>query len=703
MNLKPVVVILLAAIVSSCVPKSFTPEEINLIPKPGKITINKQSFRITSATSFVISDKEQTNAADYLNGMLKNAAGFVLDISDEVKSNTIVFVSDKNLMKEAYKLLVTPKQITISASSGAGWFYGVQTIRQLLPPEIEKTEKQNIKWLVPCVEIEDAPRFSWRGMHMDFSRHFFNIEEVKTFLDYMSLYKLNTYHMHLTDDQGWRIEIKKYPLLTEKGAWRTENNQDEVCKERAKEDETFTINPSNYRERDGQIMYGGFFTQEQIKEIVQYADERYITVVPEIDMPGHFKSAIDNYPYLACRGEAGWGATFSIPACLGQKESYDFVKDILSEVAELFPGEYIHIGGDEVNTSEYEKCKKCQAVIKKNKLKNVHELQSHFNRKIEAFLHTKGKRLMGWDEIVEGGLTEDASMMWWRNWAPKLRHKAANNGNDMVITPDFEYYFDFMNEATPLKKVYNYEPVPEDFTQEQEKHIIGVQANVWSEWIPNFKRLQVQVFPRILGLAETGWNKKNDKDFDAFLTRVKNHYSRLDAMNINYYLAPISGMNKTYAFIDSALVDLNIDIEGAEIYYTTDGSKPTLESNKYNGPFYVKERGTLLARAYKGTIAGDVYTAQIDKQTYLEPLDVSPTNPGFKRWVKRDKFASVEKIKLDESKKPSIVTELNMGEYDGESQIAFKFTGYFKAEKKVFTSFQPTRMMEVYFTLAINW
>ena len=681
---------IVAALFFSCNTRSFSPDEINLIPKPGKMELKEHSFRISSSTQFKLNSDDQQKAASYLNGLLKKAAGFKLTTSTDAISNVIQFELDKQLHNEAYKVDVNPKQITITASNGAGWFYGIQSIRQLLPHAIESTEITQAEWLVPCISIEDSPRFGWRGMHMDFSRHFFNIDEVKQFLDYMALYKLNTYHMHLTDDQGWRIEIKKYPLLTEKGAWRIESNHDEVCNEKAKTDDTFIIDPSNFQEREGQKMYGGFFTQEQIREIVTYAADRFIKVIPEIDMPGHFKSAIDNYPYLACKGEPGWGKTFSIPACLGQESTYDFVKDILTEVADLFPAKYIHIGGDEVNTSEWEVCKKCQSSIHKHELENEHELQSHFNQEIEKFLHSKGKRLFGWDEIVEGGLSADASMMWWRNWAPKMRYIAANNGNDMVLSPDFEYYFDFTNEATPLKKVYNYEPVPEDFTPEQEKHIIGIQANLWSEWIPNFKRLQIQTFPRMLALAETAWNKKNDKDFESFNIRMKNHYKRFETLDVAYYIPPIEGTNKTYAFVDSAIINLSIDLEGAEIHYTLDGSTPTKKSALYTKPIIAKESSKLLARAFKGNIKGEIYPAKIDKQTDTEAIAHTPTNDGFQRVIQKGSFKSVEAVTLKKNLQPKTVKTIDMGEYEGESQIAFKFTGFVKADTKGLYEFSTT-------------
>lgn len=690
MKFKAIAIGLVVVILSACSTRSFTPDEINLIPKPQKLQLNEQSFLISEKTKIKTSSDKQQRAVNFLSHLVKQASGIELKSSTTQSTNVISFVVNAQLAAEAYTLVITPKQVTIAASTGAGWFYGVQTLRQLLPSKVESKQTQEAQWLVPCVNIEDAPRFKWRGMHMDFSRHFFNIDEVKQFLDYMALYKLNTYHMHLTDDQGWRIEIKKYPLLTEKGAWRTENAHDKECIRRSQTDKTFTIEPSNYHDRDGKKMYGGFFTQEQIREIIRYANDRFITVVPEIDIPGHFKAAIDNYPYLACKGKPGWGKKFSIPACLGKDSTYEFIKSILSEVAELFPGEYIHIGGDEVNTSEWKSCAKCQKVIRNNKLKNEHELQSHFNREIEQFLHTKGKKLMGWDEIVEGGLTADASMMWWRNWAPTMRYKAANNGNDMIISPDFEYYFDFTNESTPLKKVYNYEPVPADFTKKQEKHIIGVQANLWSEWIPNFQRLQIHAFPRMLALAETAWDTKAEKDFDEFNSRVKKHYSRLDVMEVNYFTPPIQGTNQTYAFVDSAVIKLGIEIDNAKIFYTLDGSQPTQESMLYTQPIVVKNSGTLLARAFTANTSGQVYSAKIDKQTFRQPNNFAAKGKGFSRIVQKGHFKSVEEVEFRKGLKKSIVQKIDMAEFANNEHIAFEFSGYFKAENKGIYNFSST-------------
>lgn len=662
--------------------RTFAEADISIVPKPSKMVVAEGSYSFSNDTKISVENEAQKPAAKYLSDLFENAAGYAISISETRADNGVIFIKDDTLKPEAYTLEVTPKKITIKASDAAGYFYGVQTLRQLLPPSIEAANSDEQNWDVPSISIDDAPRFAWRGMHMDFSRHFFSMDEVKTFLNYMALYKLNTYHMHLTDDQGWRIEIKKYPLLTEKGAWRVESSHDKACKELAKTDPSYTIDEQHYHDRDGQKMYGGFFTQEDIKEIITYAADRQIEVIPEIDMPGHFKSAIDNYPYLSCTGEAGWGEHFSIPACLGKETTYEFTKNILSEIAELFPSKYIHIGGDEVNIQTWEECPLCQKAIADNNLKNEHELQSFFNRDIEAFLNSKGKELMGWDEIVEGGLSKGATMMWWRNWAPDMLTIAANNGNDIVMTPCFEYYFDAQHKVTPFEKVYNYEPIPEGFTEKQSQHILGVQGNLWSEMIPNFKRLQYMAFPRLLALAETGWSSKDAKNQEDFDKRMMLQYDRLDALDIKYHIPSVTGFKDKVAFLDKATVTLEAPLDGMDVYYTTDGSTPTKASKKYTGPLEFSETITLNTIAYRGDIESDTRSAIVEKQTYLEPMDVTPETGSVKRWAGVKKFAVVDAIVLPNNATFTSVDAIDFTDHEGIAQVSMVFQGYFYAAEE---------------------
>ncbi|MEC3906673.1 family 20 glycosylhydrolase [Tamlana sp. 2201CG12-4] len=668
-------------IIVSCTQKTktFTEAEVSVVPKPMELALKHQSFAFKSSTIISVQDSSQLKSAQFLIDLFNKATGYEFKIAEKGVKAQIEFVLDTELEAEAYLLNITPNKIVIKSREGAGAFYGVQTLRQLLPSGIE-TSTSNIKeWMVPCTIIKDSPRFSWRGMHMDFSRHFFSLEEVKTFLDYMALYKLNKFHMHLTDDQGWRIEIKKYPLLTEKGAWRTESSHDKECNRLAKINPMYTIDKQHFHQRDGKKMYGGFFTQEQIKDIVNYAANLHIEVIPEIDMPGHFKSAIDNYPFLSCTGESGWGDHFSQPACLGKQTSYEFAKDILAEVVNLFPSDYIHIGGDEVNIASWKVCSHCQKAIKDNNLKDEHELQSFFNKNIEKFLNSKGKRLLGWDEIVEGGLTKDATVMWWRNWAPKARYIAADNGSDIIITPDFEYYFDFKNEATPLEKVYKYEPVPEDFTEAQTKQILGVQANLWSEYIPNFQRLQYQAFPRMLALAESGWTGKTNKGYDNFLQRMEMQYQRLDSLNITYYIPSVNGLPNKIGFIDEAVITLEAPLEDMSIHYTLDGSTPSKTSPKYTGPIHVKENATIKTIAYRGNVSSEIKAATIEKQIFITALDVSPKIGKINRWLDLDAFKIVEDIKLPKNPKWEAVSNIDLKGFEDKDQLSMVFKGYFLA------------------------
>lgn len=676
-------IVISSLMVSSCaeLPKSFAKDDISIVPRPRKIILGEESFMFSKKTSIFIENDNQKPAAKYLSDLFEKATGYKLAISESKEKADIIFSTDDALKVEAYILNVSPKQIKIRASDAAGFFYSVQTLRQLLPPTIEVANKLKQNWSVPSITINDEPRFSWRGMHLDFSRHFFGVDEVKTFLDYMALFKLNTFHMHLTDDQGWRIEIKKYPLLTEKGAWRNLNSHDKECIELAKTESTYFINEKHFQERDGEKKYGGFFTQEQIKDIIKYATERQIEVIPEIDMPGHFKSAIDNYPFLSCTNEAEWGNHFSSPACLGKETSYEFVKNILAEVSELFPSKYIHIGGDEVNIESWKTCPLCQKVIKDKQLKNEYELQSYFNKEIETFLKTKGKKIIGWDEIVEGGITNDATIMWWRNWAPKMRNIAANNGNRIVICPDFEYYFDFKNEATPLDKVYNYDPVPEGFNESQTNYILGVQANLWSEYIPNFKRLQYQTFPRMLALAESGWASKENKNFDDFQKRMNLQYKRLDALNIQYYIPSVLGLKNKVAFLDKAIVELKAPLNDMNIYYTLDGSVPSNKSIKYDKPIEFTETSTINTIAYRGNIPSEVKSSLIEKQTYIEAVNVNPVVGTFNRWVGSNLFSVVDDVKLPTNASFEVVKEISLDGYENGDNISMVFKGYFMADE----------------------
>ena len=436
---------------------------------------------------------------------------------------------------EGYRLNVSPSKVYIVASSPAGLFYGVQTLLQLLPPEILSRYPTMHRWLdIPCVAISDAPRFPWRGMHLDVSRHFFTKEFIKQYLDLLAMYKINVFHWHLTDDNGWRIEIKKYPKLTSVGAWRVD-----------REDQ-----PWDHRDppRPGEVAtYGGYYTQDDIREIVAYAADRFIMVLPEIEMPAHSVEALAAYPQYSCTG----GPFYVLPGgywpnanifCAGNDSTFDFLDDVLDEVAALFPCPYIHIGGDEADKSNWKKCPKDQARIKAEGLKNEEELQSYFIRRIEKHLNSIGKRLIGWDEILQGGLAPNATVMSWRGTDGGIA--AARQGHDVVMSPTRYCYFDYYQSSSgeppagggflPLDTVYSYDVMPPGLNAEEQRHILGAQANLWSEYIPTAIHAEYMLLPRMLALAEDVWTPLSEKNYQDFLGRVLAHYRRFDAMGVSY-------------------------------------------------------------------------------------------------------------------------------------------------------------------------
>lgn len=503
---------------------------ISIIPKPANIVLGDGFFLINDSTKIIVANHPKTlkPIAEILATRLHTVTGspFKLETSSKKKYNSIILMIDekfKHLGKEGYQLTVTEKYVTIKSSSSAGIFYGVQSLYQLLPPEIEKNEQvTGVSWSIPCVTIEDKPRFTWRGMHLDVGRHFAPVSFIKKYIDLLAYYKMNTFHWHLTEDQGWRIEIKKYPKLTEIGSMRKETMGDSTP-------------------------YGGYYKQEEIKEVVKYAKEHFINIVPEIEMPGHSLSALTAYPELSCTGgpfEVGttWGV-FEDVYCAGNEQTFKFLKDVLTEVISLFPSKFIHIGGDECPKERWKKCQKCQARIKKNKLGNENRLQSYFIQRIERFLRSRGKRLVGWDEILEGGLPSGATVMSWRGTEGGIAAAKANH--DVIMTPTSYCYFDYYQGSPdsepkaiggflPLEKVYSFEPVPNELTKKQAKHILGAQGNVWTEYMPSTKHVEYMVLPRLLAMSEVVWSEKAQRNLDNFLKRLESHYTRLEYRGYNF-------------------------------------------------------------------------------------------------------------------------------------------------------------------------
>jgi hexosaminidase len=511
---------------------------IHVIPRPVSVARHSGEF-VLSPTTRLAADGELRSVATRFARVLAPATGFDLMRNTSGSGPAIEFALDRTLLpslgREGYRLHVAPDRIRITAGDSAGAFYATRTLLQLLPPEIFREAKvAGVSWSVPSVVIVDSSRFAWRGSHLDVSRHFMPKEFVKKHIDLLALHKLNTFHWHLTDDQGWRLEIKKYPRLTTVGAWRSETLVGRP-----------TNNPAT-RVFDKKP-HGGFYTQDDVREIVAYAAERFITVVPEIEMPGHSQAAIAAYPFLGNTTDSiapwtMWGVT---PNILNPSDTtIAFMKDVLTEVLALFPGPFIHIGGDEAPKTQWNASPVAQARIKALGLKDANELQSWFIKQMDAFLTAKGRRLVGWDEILEGGLAPNAVVMNWRS--TQFGITAARERHDVIMTPNGKTYFDHYqarptaNEPLafggflPIDTVYAYDPIPRELEPEFAKHIIGAQAQLWTEYMPNAKQVEYMAHPRMSALAEALWTPKARKDYADFRVRLTTHLRRLDALDVNY-------------------------------------------------------------------------------------------------------------------------------------------------------------------------
>lgn len=624
-----------ACILSSCT--SAVKQEIAVLPTPVSLTEQKGEFTFRDELKIGVSDQSLFPAAGYLQEILRNIVSSSVEVTPDAKAVDVYFrLTEADGGKPgSYQLRVAPDAVQVEAKDYSGIISAVATIRQLLPAEIEM-QGADQTFSIPAVQIEDSPRFEWRGFMLDASRHFWNKEEVKHVLDLMSLYKLNKFHWHLSDDQGWRIEIKKYPLLTEKGAWRKFNNHDRTCMARAvAEDNTDLLIPEDkLRIAEGDTLYGGFYTQEDIKEIVSYAAQRGIDVIPEIDMPGHFLAAIGQYPELACDGLIGWGETFSSPICPGKDSTLDFCRNVFKEVFELFPYEYAHMGGDEVEKANWKKCPRCQKRIRTEKLGSVEALQAWFVRDMEKFFHANGKKLIGWDEVVSDGLTSDAAITWWRSWSAESLPTATAQKQKVIACPNEYFYFDYAPDHNSVKKILAYDPCADKaLSPEQKEYVWGVQANLWAEQIPTMKRAEYLTIPRMMALSEIAWAEPSAiPTKDEFYHLLVPQFKRMDVMGVNYRIPDLQGFYKVNAFLDETEVDLTCPLPDTEIRYTTDGSMPTKESARYNGKLKVTETTDFAFRTFRPDGSpSDVVRTKYVKAPYAEASTASaPLRNGLK-------------------------------------------------------------------------
>lgn len=518
---------------------SIPGERYAIIPMPLSLEEKQGEFIINDRTRIVLKDKKAKAPLPFLTDRLSQISGLNLKTQNSIgkeDNNTIIFTSaeDKTLGQEGYKINVTDKQIQIQANEEAGFFYAIQSLLQLLPPEIYSDKKEFIsKWSIPAVAITDIPRFNYRGLHLDVGRHMYSVAFIKKYIDLLAMQKMNRFHWHLTEDQGWRIEIKHYPRLTEIGSIRKETISNRYS--------------SMFPEIYDSTPYGGFYTQEEVKEIVAYAQKRYVTIIPEIDLPGHMLAALAAYPYLGCTGgpyEVGtrWGIYDDV-LCAGNEKIYSFIENIMDEVLQLFPGEFVHIGGDECPKTRWKACPKCQAKIKAEGLKDEHELQSYVIRRVEKYLNAHGRKVIGWDEILEGGIAPNAALMSWRGVAGGIT--AAKSGHPVIMTPNTHVYLDHYQanmDISPLANgriaalewTYGYDPIPRELTPEEAENIKGIQANVWTEYIRTPEQVEYMAYPRANAVAEIGWSSPDNKDWSNYLKRLQVQFERWRFYGLNY-------------------------------------------------------------------------------------------------------------------------------------------------------------------------
>ena len=626
-------------------PTSAIAANVNIIPIPVKTQTLKGEFVLPRKVVIAYQTTEGKNIAQYMADKLKASTGYEVILSEKKGNITIQITPSMKMAEEGYHLNVTAKGVTIKAKTAKGAFYGMQSFMQLLPAKIESpTKVAGVKWVAQCCNIEDAPRFGYRGFHLDPCRHFITVENVKKQLDLMSMFKVNTMHFHLTEDQGWRIEIKKYPKLTTIGSIRTEG--------------------------DGSS-YGGFYTQEQIKEIVDYAAKRYITVIPEIDLPGHMMAAISAYPNLSCKGEKWslrtvWGVE-DIVMCAGKEDMFNFLGDIFDEIVPLFPGKYFHIGGDECPKTSWKNCPTCQKRIKDEGLqtdgKHTEEdrLQSYVIKRVEKMLEQRGRKIIGWDEILEGGLSANATVMSWRGIQGGI--EAALQKHDVIMTPGSDgMYLDWYQGDSKIEPVtipsppkylattYNYNPVPDTIKSlGLAHHILGVQCNNWSEYMYTNAKMEYMMYPRAVALSEIAWSPLSKKNFEDFCRRLDANSIRLDEHHITYHIPlpeqPYSSCNKVVITKDTTVTFTTS--RPIKMVYTLDGTTPTPSSAVYTAPIPVCGNTIIkIATVLPTGKMSKIRTVEVEKQAYAPAVKVEAPKKGLKMKRIKGNFLKVSQLEL---------------------------------------------------------
>jgi hexosaminidase len=664
--------------------------DFNIIPQPKSVVRSNGEFKFDNKTKIVATDEIERRSAGMLNDLLMKNHGFKLEFTDkQPKKNAIVF-SSQNSASEAYDLKIGKNGIQITGGE-TGQFYALQTLMQILPVNFKGAAK------LPAVEISDAPRFAYRGMHLDVSRHFFPVSFVKKYIDLMAQYKFNQFHWHLTDDQGWRIEIKKYPKLTEIGSKREESHEGRY---------------STTFKGDG-VPVEGFYTQNEIRDVVAYAKARKINVIPEIELPGHASAALAAYPNLGCKEnyqykiQQTWGI-FKEVFC-PTDATFQFLEDVLSETIALFPDSpYIHIGGDEVLKDHWKESAFVQDLMKRENLKDEHEVQSYFIRRIEKFVNSKNKKIIGWDEILEGGLAPNATVMSWRG--EKGGIAAAKAKHDVIMTPGNFLYFDYgqgdpqyeplnIGNYLPLETVYNYDPHSKELTEDEKKYILGAQANVWTEYIETPERVEYMVFPRMLALAEVNWSPREAKNYADFSRRMNWHYQSLDKQNVNYRIpSPNNLQNVILGSADKVKIDLKPAIANGKIYYTIDGSEPNENSKLYDKPFEMtlKPNETAQIKLFVVNEKGRksvVYSATFVRRESFKPIEVNDKKAGVNLKFYKGEFKNgkdFDAMQATETSQSKSIQLTQFADKTNKLKDAFgaMFDGYIYASEDAIYEFQ---------------
>ncbi len=681
-----------------CANKLQQIDKIGIIPQPLELSTIQGEFIFDEAVS-VNSDEKLYTISSYFRQFLKEKA----DISTKtgVLKKQITFSIDNGIDNdEGYTLTVLKDRIEIRAKTKKGAFYAVQSLLQLFPANIDKTKPVTI----PCLKIRDEPRFQYRGMHLDVGRHLYSVDFIKKYIDLISQLKMNTFHWHLTEDQGWRIEIKKYPKLQEIAAYRNE---------------TLVGHYNNQPHQFDGKRYGGFYTQEQIKEIVTYAQKRYVTIIPEIEMPGHSQAAIASYPELGCLNKptevaTKWGV-FEEVYC-PKESTFKFLEDVIDEVVALFPGKYIHIGGDEAPKIRWKNCSHCQELIKQKELKDEHGLQSYFIQRMEKYINSKGKQIIGWDEILEGGIAPNATVMSWRG--TKGAVEAAKEGHNVILTPTSHCYFDYYQSDSeneplaiggflPLEKVYSFNPIPKELTKEESKFVLGAQGNVWTEYIRTEQQVEYMAFPRAIALSEVVWSSLERKNYEDFVNRLEQYQQRLDQQNVNYanHIYEVKGKlknnNRTLSYVLSTTSKTN------DIYYSINGNEP---NQLYQKPIPIN-RTTVIKAVVKNTnneVLGNVFEQKINlhkgvgakiiinkephpsynaggKEALINGISGSNKRFGDKEWLG---FWGEDIEIMIEFEKPIAIKSISTRFYNGNGQWIY-------APDKIFISFDKSSSANV--------